>query len=128
MAAMLLLMTCGLASASAEDGGKVVRDRAVAHWSAIVDGKYDEAYRYTSPGFREKVNLMGYIARFIGKVKYQKATVDELDCDGDVCTLKVDVEFFVFAPPPMRGGILRTAKLTEKWIRLDNDWWFVPKR
>jgi hypothetical protein len=127
VALLVLLGAAGCATVAAGDQEDVVRKRAEARWKAIVDEDYQKAYGYLSPGFRQKVNLLGYWARF-ERVKWSSGEVRKVECqDAEVCTVNVRAKFHFSGggPIPAYDG---DYEEDEKWIFIEGDWWYKPRR
>lgn len=134
--AICLLFWGGLAVATEPAAAEVaqpsqaesaVAKRAAERWAALVKEDYDAAYAMLSPGFRAKVTPKAYRSRFQGLTDWKEAEVRGVSCEEDTCTVKVYAAY----------RFLGTAKFPamdseyggeETWVRLDGQWWHVPKQ
>jgi hypothetical protein len=104
-----------------------VATRAAERWAALVQEDYEAAYAMLSPGYRAKVPPKAYRARFEGRTDWKDAEVREVSCEGETCTVKAYATYRFLGTakfPPMDGEYGGE----ETWVRLDGQWWHVPKK
>ena len=104
-----------------------VADRALERRQALIDGDFEQAYAYLSPGYRENVSLRGYRGRFGGAVSWTDAEVRDVECGAeDACTATVLLHYRVSMPRmDAREG---QRPIEEQWVRSDGEWWFLLRR
>ncbi|MCA0185581.1 MAG: hypothetical protein LCH90_06200 [Proteobacteria bacterium] len=119
MAGAVCLMQFGCAILEPKSSEDVVRERAQAYWDAVVTGKWEKAYGYTTPGFRTAVDLFGFRSRVAAQVKLRSAEVVNVSCKDAVCeaTMRLGVQ------PLLKGYPETTTDLTERWVQGDGEWW-----
>jgi hypothetical protein len=124
LVSVLFLTACsGISSKPAS-----LEARAAARWDALLSGNVAEAYEYLAPGYRSSVKPIDYeIAFRLRKVSYTSAEYKSEECQVDVCTVKLSLGYRLIAP--MRGVTEFNGKqsVDEKWVRVNNQWWFLPK-
>lgn len=117
-----------MAGCGKKEPAEIVRQRSTERWNLITTQQLAKAYEYLSPGYRETHTLEQYIA-FIAtaKMQWKGATVDSLQCDEDVCTVKLTVTTLV------PGQLTRTptdvelgVPVVEKWVSSSGKWYFLP--
>lgn len=111
---------------SQQDLGKMIGDRAVMRWKNIIARKFDNAYELLSPGYRETHGKKEYAEVIANRpVHWTKATFVGHDCESaDVCTIRVNIEFDVLMPSV--GRVSSENVVNEKWIRIEDKWYFFP--
>ena len=106
--------------------GEKIGQRAVKRWENIINQKFDDAYEMLSPGYRQTHDKKQY-AEIIGNrpVLWTKATYVGHKCESaDVCTIQVNIAFDVVMPS---AGKVKSANIVEeKWLRVENEWFFFP--
>ena len=117
-AGLLVLSGCASTgpSKSAEDE---VRARAQSRWEAVIAGKWELAYSYTTPAYRKTVDLFGFRSRAVGPVRMLSVEVRSVTCQQASCDVKVRLGFV-----PVQRGFPETATdLEERWIEEGGEWW-----
>jgi hypothetical protein len=123
-----------LASACASSGSKsaaqpeqTASERALARWQAIIDGKSDLAYEFLTPGVRSTKTREAYATEQARKpVRYLSVKPYDEVCEGDACTVSVEVVYELAIPLPGAGKHRMPAVLEERWIRLEGGWFHLP--
>lgn len=107
---------------NADTAADVKRDavaaRAKARWDALIKLDLDSAYQYLSPATRETTPLDVYKAKHKVGI-YRSAKVDDVDCKGDACTVRLTVTYDY---RQFRG---MQTPLVEKWIITRGQAWLV---
>lgn len=124
VAAVFALAACAAGPHQPESPG----ERAQARWDALLSGDYATAYAYLSPGTRSAVTEMEYAVAFkMRRVHYDSARFLDQECEGETCTVRMNMGYTL-------TGVLRgvpnfkgKAVVSEKWVRIDGKWWFLPK-
>ncbi len=80
IAAACALFLSGCATLGGGTPEDQVRERAQARWTAIVTGKWDKAYSYATPGYRQAVNVGGFTGRSAPAAKLMSVEVVNLLC------------------------------------------------
>jgi len=139
IAAVVVLSACGTTkTATTANGervsqspptqaqGEKIGQRAVKRWENIINKKFDDAYEMLTPGYRQTHDKKQY-AEVIGNrpVRWSKATYVGHECvSADVCTIRVNVTFNVLMPSV--GTVKSENIIEEKWIQVENEWFFFP--
>jgi len=103
-----------------------VAERALERRQALIQGDFEKAYDYLSPGYRANTSLRQYQGQFGGAVAWTDAEVREVRCEReDVCTATVLLSYKVSVP----GFRDREGRrpLREQWIRSQRAWWYLPE-
>ena len=120
---VLLLAGCATNGASRN----AIEDRAQARWDAILSNDLDTAYGYYSPGFRTATSRVDFeIAMRLRKIKWVSAEVLESSCEADLCTLTTQVGYEITKPLPGVPEWKSKQEVTERWVRTEGQWWYVP--
>ena len=101
-----------------EEKQKVVANRAVARWEALIKGDLDTAYTFLSAGSRAAYPLDLYKRR-IKPGLWRAVRSEKVACEAELC--KVDLMVTIDAKR-MKG---LEVPLTETWIIEDGNAWFV---
>ena len=88
------LVGCATLSADSppEAKQKVVAERAQARWDLLIKGDVDGAYQYLSTGSRAAVSAAVYKAK-IKPGLWRSAKVDQVECEAEVCKVKMLVTY-----------------------------------
>ena len=125
LALCVLLSAC----ATAPPSDTVVRERAQAHWNALLAGDFDSAYGYLSPGYRSSHSRVDFeIGVRSRKVRWESAEVQEASCEADVCMVTTLVGYKVRGAVPGVSSWSNRKDVQEKWIRTDGQWWLLPDK
>ena len=107
----------------------IVAERAQARWDAILSRDYATAYSYYSPGFRAKFSATDLEIKVrLQKVRWTSAKVKDQTCDGDTCTVRVNITYQVGAPVPGVDTWNGFDLLEEQWVKTGGDWWYIPPK
>lgn len=112
----------------APEPSEAVTERAQQRWDALVARDFSAAWVLYSPGFRE-TNPEGDFTWEMSRrpVRWEDARVAAADCDGDRCTASVRVRYHVPAAPAGLNTLRNEREVEETWIRVDDQWWYVPE-
>src|SRR5579883_2601661 len=131
-----LLLACGIgvsvvlaAGCGKKDPTEAVRQRATERWDLLTGKHTIKAYDYLSPGYRSTHTLEQYVA-FIAtaRVQWKSAKVESAQCEGEVCTVKLTVLSSLPGAVLQRPSDMEySAPVTEKWVRSDEQWYFLPE-
>lgn len=126
IALLLALLLGACATNGASKNG--IEDRAQARWDAILANDLDTAYGYYSPGYRTATSRVDFeIAMRLRKVKWVSADVLESSCEADLCTLTTLVGYEITKPVPGVPEWKSKQKVSERWVRTEGQWWYVPE-
>lgn len=127
---LLMLVTAIACTGCPSDLPNTLEERVQLRWDALLAGDIDTAYRLLSPGFREAVSQDLYSSRLSARTVRWTGTkfVEVASCEGEVCTVKVDVGYAVRAAVPGVSTYEGSRRGEERWIRVGGAWYFVPDR
>lgn len=131
-----LMVVIGLAACdsenirrSAQTPEERVAERAQARSSAVVDADFAKVYGYYTPGYRSSVQPEDFVVRFrISSVKWVSANFVDVDCEESICTARIDVEYLLNEPLRGVSEHRSTRRISETWINVDEEWYFVDKQ
>ena len=103
-----------------------LEERVNARWQYVVDRDFVEAWEFYSPGYRETHPRAAFVDDMASRqLRYLGGAFKDASCEGDRCTVQVEVTYqLVAGARALRNKEVRTS-LQERWIWLDNRWWFV---
>ena len=123
---MMVSFVAACASTAKQDTG--IKQRAQARWDAVLSGDYDAAYSFYSPGYRSSTSRVDFeIGMRVRRVRWTTAEVLESSCTADACTLTTKMGYTVARPVPGLSEWKNSSEITERWIRTDGEWWYVPE-
>ena len=125
---LLVLGAVALMTACAEprDPVEVVSERSQARWDALVAEDFVAARQYYTPGFRETTPEPDY--RFDMErrpVRWESAEVLGAECEESRCTVEVLIGYRIPSAPGNINNLGNTRPITEEWVEIDGDWWFI---
>ena len=124
-AALFALALAGCADKANPDN---VDRRSVERWNHLIAHEAEKAYDYLTPGFRETQTREVYATAMNNRpMQWKSATFKRKECEEDRCTVYVDVAYALKMPGGMAGTVSSTSTQTETWIRVDGEWYFLPK-
>jgi len=124
LAAAVMLAACAATPAGPDD---TLVKRSQARWDAILARDYDTAYALYSPGYRSTRSRTDFEIEIRShRIRWTKATYRSHTCEGQVCTVKFEIEYE--APRPVPGISKWDGKGTieDTWIQSSGEWWYVP--
>jgi hypothetical protein len=113
-----------------KDPAADVEKRAVERWNFLIAHQAEKAYDYLSPGTREMQTRETYAAAMNTRpIKWIAAKFNHKECDADRCKVYIDVSYSVAMPGAGAVGkpIESTSTQSETWVRVKDDWYFLPK-
>ena len=113
-----------------KDPAADVEKRATERWNLLIAHQAEKAYDYLSPGTRETQTREGYATSMNSRpVQWTQAKYNHKECDADRCKVYIDVTYSVAMPGAGAIGkaIESTSTQTETWVRVKDDWYFLPK-
>jgi hypothetical protein len=97
-----------------------IKERAQARWDALVQGDFNKAYGYLSPGSRSVMSASEY-AGTLRRGFWKSATVEKVECgSAQSCDVAATIEY------EFMGRQTKTP-LRETWIRDGSEWWYLQK-
>jgi hypothetical protein len=102
-----------------------VGERAVERWHALMAGDFKKAYGYLGPGYRSATPYAVYEAKLrSGMAEWKKIELKAVKCEPELCSVELSVDY----RPAVKGfeAYQLQKRLTEKWVKVDNQWWHVP--
>lgn len=100
-------------------------------WQAVIENDLEKAYQYVSPGYKEIESLESYKVRIATAkihMNWKAGSFKSSNCETElVCKVQVSVEYTYTFPRRSMGSSDVNTTLTENWIKVDGDWYLVPK-
>lgn len=120
---VILLAACAAGAPSKSN----VQERAQARWNALLAGDYDTAYSFYSPGYRSSHSRVDFeVDMRTRKVRWVAVKVLGSTCEAEACTVETSVDYKVTKPVPGVPEWKNTEKGTERWVKTDGEWWYLP--
>jgi hypothetical protein len=118
-ATVALLASC--ASMGPQTPEKIVEKRATDYWKARMSAKYEEAYKFSTPGYRKVRTPEQYKLQFGAGAAVVDATVTKVECGAEKC----DVQMRLGVKPAILMLKLDRVEtyMNETWLLEDGQWW-----
>jgi hypothetical protein len=129
-AAALGAFALALAACSSGGSDADVDKRSIERWNFLIAHQAEKAYDLLTPGTRATQTRENYAAAMYSRpVRWTAAKFNRKECDADRCKVYVDVTYSVVMPGGGATGkpITTTSPQTETWVRVDGEWYFLPK-
>ncbi len=129
LATAALLVVLAGCNAGTDASGDIEK-RAIERWNFLIAHQAEKAYDYLSPGTRETQTRESYAAAMnMRPVKWTAVKFNRKECDPDRCKVYIDVSYSVAMPGAGAIGkaIESTSTQSETWVRVKDDWYFLPK-
>jgi hypothetical protein len=122
---LLLLSACATEAITERD----IETRAMDRWNTLLSGDLAGAYEFLSPGYRSSVSSMQYQRSLLAmKVKWNKAEFIESNCEEVTCNVKILLHFVIYGALPGVRSFEESQFITESWVKVDGNWYFVPPK
>lgn len=132
LTALLVLAACDNANVRPEaapaDPEQHVGERAQQRATAMVDGRFSEAYAYYTPGYRSSTHQEDFVVRHrVAQVRWSGANLVDVECEEALCTVALDIEYFI--DEPLRGvsEFRSVRRIDETWVKIAEEWYFVDE-
>ena len=114
----------GCAAFKPQTAEQTVERRATERWDYMRADKFDKAYQYNAPSYRELRTEAQWRSNFGPAAAWTSSQVKKVTCETDSrCTAEVEIGFTVLAPM-MAGAKLKTA-VSETWLREAGNWYIA---
>lgn len=126
-----LLSACATNVVDAEkvDAESAVQVRAMARWSALLNGDLQAAYEFLSPALRSSVSSLQYQRSvLLQKVQWKDAKFIEAVCEETICNVKISLDFTIRGALPGVRSFEETDVIAESWVLVDDVWYYVPEQ
>lgn len=101
---------------------EVVKLRAQARWGAVVAGDWGKAYTFSTPAYRDSVDLYGFRRSHDGFVKYKEAEVLSVKCEeAESCKVRIRIRFSTAFSHEGFGE--SSTDIEDVWVRDAGEWW-----
>lgn len=109
------------------DREQALRQRVQGRWNALIQKDYAAAYPFELPVYRSAYSQEQYRSEFGDDIAWERVEIDRLLFEGDdVATVFLKM-WYRPAKHVVEQMPLVNASMTEKWIRLEDQWWHAPK-
>jgi hypothetical protein len=117
------------AARTAAKAGAALEDRAVERWQHMIAGQPELAYDFMSPGARSTKSREAWAKEMSERpIKWKKVNYLDKACDSDdACEIRVQIEYQAPLQGTAGGVASASGILTERWIRIDGIWYFLPE-
>lgn len=121
------LFALALAGCTDKANDNNVDRRSVERWNFLIAHQAEKAYDYLTPGYRQTKKRDEYASAMNNRpLQWKSVTFNRKECDDDRCTVYIDVAY-TLKMPGSTGAIDTTSTQSETWIRVDGEWYFLPK-
>ena len=130
---VFLLSACATNGDSPERLQSQLAERAQARWKYLLEGDWNEAWAFLTPGYREAMTQERYARSMSRKsVRWDGATVDRVECESaEKCDVVMRVQFAT-PLPGLAGNAhnegLGTGYVRESWLRDATGWFHLPAK
>ena len=128
LVAAVVLAGCATAPPVSDDeaSARIVEERAEARWRYIMERDFEKSYEFYSPGYRETIRLRDYERDMARRpFRYLNLEVQPAECEDDRCQVRIQLTYQAVGAPAGQHRVRLTQDLTETWIRLEDQWWYV---
>src|SRR5690606_19038585 len=99
--------------------------RAQSRWDALLAGKWETAYSFSTPAYRAAIDVDGFAKRQGGQGGWTGAEVRSVECKAeDICEATVRIQARALMG---RGFKAVRTDYTERWVREDGRWWLYQR-
>lgn len=119
--AMGTLALAGCAAFTPSTPEQTVQKRATEYWQARITGKFEKAYAFSTPAYRQLKTVDQFRLQFGPGVSVQGAEVVNVVCESQKCTARVKLN----AQPVLVVAKLGTIPvyIDDIWLLEDGQWW-----
>ena len=104
-----------------------VDKRSIDRWNFLIAHQAEKAYDYLTPGYRQTRTREDYASAMNNRpLQWKSVAFNHKECEDDRCTVYIDVAY-ALKMPGSAGVIDSTTTQSETWIRVDGEWYFLPK-
>ena len=130
LAVVVMFLLGGCAAMPQKTPENAVRARVEAHQQARPENNFELAYTFTSPGYRETHPYKSYLGKMGAMVKRRSYEIKDVACEADLCNVSIELSYSYLGAAGAKMGkdTVMQRVMTEKWIRVDGEWWLVPER
>ena len=137
LSAMLVFTGCAqLSTMTAKTPEERVLERSQTRLDALLSGDFEAAYVFSSPGYRAQKDLRRFRADFAGAGMWTSGKATSVDCEAKRCTVLAHISY---RPPvglvgrpsniaSMQQMPTVTRGFQERWVFVDDEWWFFDSR
>ena len=118
--AATVALVAGCASLGTQTPEKVVEKRATDYWKARMSANYEEAYKFSTPGYRKVRTAEQYKLQFGAGASVVDATVTKVECEAEKCDVQVRLGV---KPAILRARLDKVETyMNETWRVEDGQW------
>lgn len=124
--ALWVALSSGCVTAGKQDlpPEEAVQLRAQGWADALMARDVAAAYAFTSPNYRQFASAKAYNVNVAGSSSWTSAVVDSVQCEEDVCDVRVIIEYTL-----RQYKLSNRRPLDYKWVRVEDEWWlYVPAK
>lgn len=124
--AIALLSGCATTGTSSPQ--EQVEQRAQQRWDLVLDDDLNAAYAYFTPGYRSGMSSNAWQRTMLARrVAVTAAEVTGSECDEDTCEVSVLAGYSVHGAVPGVDRYDGETTVTEDWLRVDGQWFYLPE-
>ena len=131
LSALLVVQGCAVFDDRTPE--EIVAARAIERVNLLMAGEYEEAYLYTTPGYRSTEGVGRYGTRWAGTSMWVSASIKSVKCPGlegaegapTRCKVAMQVQYRFIAAGTVSG--INQTVLFEDWIYTGGNWFLYQK-
>lgn len=120
---LVFFVLAGCASYPSKSPQDMVASRAQKHMEFVMEQDFSKALKYVSPASRSRVGVQGYQRMYGGVGMWVAADVSEVKCREEVCDVTLRIEYKIRS-----SSLTGYTKTSQRWIKLDDEWWIYYKQ
>ena len=117
-ALMSLIVACATVDSGPPE--QVVSKRSVERAALLIQGDYESAYLFSTPGYRSLESVNDFTGRWLGAAMWEEVSVAKVVCDGEPVE-RCQIALAVTVKMPSVG--LMTTHLRETWVLSKGNWY-----
>jgi len=121
---LVILVSC--LAACTESEPQPIDERAEARWNYLIEQKFEEAWEYYSPGFRQTTPKIDFARDMVRRpIRWLDASVVGWECEEEVCEVRLSVSYQPVGAPNEISRMRMSRVIEERWILVDGQWWYA---
>ena len=127
-AALALSMLAG-ACVMLPEAPNSLEQRAQAYYNTLIDGDYKGAYAYFAPTYRENIPAQEHYQRRPPLGRLLAAEPGKVECASETaCDVTFSTRYLFDKGAQPLGGMEVPMSFTERWVRVEGQWYLMPRR
>ena len=103
-----------------------LESRVTGRWDALMAKRFDEAYEFFTPAYRNLFPLQHYLSKTGSSVNWLSVNIKDIQFDDKLAKVKVEVEYILNLPMGVGDDFGHITKdIDEVWLWVDETWWYT---